>query len=317
MNLQQLRFVREAVRRNFNLTEVATALYATQPGVSRAIKELEDELGVEIFVRRGKRLLGLTEPGKALIDVVERVLVDTQNLRQIAEQFSNSEQGSLALATTHTQARYALPKVIKQFKVEFPRVHLGLHQGSPPQIAEMVITGQADIGISTEALDKFPELYSFPCYSWHHAVIVPVDHPLTQLDRLTLEALAEYPIVTYAEAFTGRSHVDQAFAAVGLIPDVVLTAIDADVIKTYVEVGLGIGIIASMAYDPTKDQSLRLLDARHLFESNTTRLAIRKGNFLRSYALQFIKMFSPGISDADLKQALEASVGDAPPTPSF
>jgi len=183
MNFQQLRYVREAVRQNFNLTEVANALYATQPGVSRAIKELEDELGVELFIRRGKRLVGLTEPGRSLIDVVERMLIDAQNLRTIAQRFSGEDSGSLLIATTHTQARYALPQVIKQFKQRFPKVHLALHQGSPPQIAEMVSKGQADIGISTEALDKFPELVTFPCYSWHHAVIVPNGHPLVGVSR--------------------------------------------------------------------------------------------------------------------------------------
>jgi len=310
MNIQQLRYVREAVRRNFNLTDVAQGLFATQPGVSRAIKDLEDELGVEIFVRRGKRLLGLTEPGKNMIDLVERVLMDTHNLRQIAEQFSNSDRGSLQIATTHTQARYALPKVVMQFREAFPQVRLGLHQGTPVQIAEMISQGRADVGIATEALDKYPELWTFPCYSWHHAVIVPVDHPLTRLDKLTLDAIADYPVVTYEEAFTGRSHIDKAFAAQGLATDVVLTAIDADVIKTYVEVGLGIGIIASMAYDPERDRGLKLLDASHLFESNTTLLAIRKGNFLRGYAQQFIRTFAPGISEEALKRALGSSNGN-------
>ena len=256
MNFQQLRFVREAVRRNFNLTDVAAALYATQPGVSRAIKELEDELGVEVFIRRGKRLIGLTEPGRALIDVVDRMLTDAQNLRNIAERFSNEETGSLVLATTHTQARDALPPVIKQFKARYPRVHLALHQGSPQQIAEMVSKGEADIGISTEALDASPELVTFPCYTWQHAVIVPAGHPLAKASPLTLEAIAEHPIITYDHAFTGRSHIDAAFARAGLAPDIVLTAIDADVIKTYVEVGLGIGIVASMAFDAVRDQTL-------------------------------------------------------------
>jgi LysR family cys regulon transcriptional activator len=305
MNFQQLRFVREAVRQNFNLTEVANALYATQPGVSRSIKELEDELGVELFVRRGKRLIGLTEPGKSLIDVVDRMLTDAQNLRNIAHRFSNDESGSLLIATTHTQARYALPKVIKEFKDRYPKVHLGLHQGSPQQIAEMVSNGQADIGISTEALDKFPELATFPCYSWHHSVIVPAGHPLADAPKLTLEAISEHPIITYDEAFTGRSHIDAAFTKAGLAPDIVLTAIDADVIKTYVEIGMGIGIIASMAFDPLREPGLRLLDSSQLFEANTTRLGIRRGNYLRSYAHQFIKMFAPGVSDADLARSLD------------
>lgn len=308
MNFQQLRFVREAVHRNFNLTEVAAALYATQPGVSRAIKELEDELGVEVFVRRGKRLTGLTEPGRALIEVVERMLTDAGNLRRIAEHFSGADAGGLILATTHTQARYALPKVIKQFKARYPRVHFGLHQGSPPQIAEMVAKGQADIGISTEALDRYPELVTFPCYSWHHAVIVPVNHALTTARPLTLEAIAEFPIVTYDEAFAGRSHIDVAFAQAGLAPDVVLTAIDADVIKTYVEVGLGVGIVASMAYDASRDNSLALLDANHLFEANTTRLGVRRGSFLRAYMIEFIRLFAPDLPAAELNVLSELPV---------
>lgn len=305
MNFQQLRFVREAVHRSFNLTEVAAALYATQPGVSRAIKELEDELGVEVFVRRGKRLTGLTEPGRALIEVVERMLTDAQNLRRIAEHFSGDDAGGLILATTHTQARYALPKVIKQFKARYPRVHLGLHQGSPQQIAEMVSRCQADIGIATEALDKFADLVTFPCYSWHHAVIVPAGHPLAESVPLTLEAVAEYPIVTYDEAFTGRSHIDAAFARAGLSLDVVLTAIDADVIKTYVEIGMGIGIVASMAYDPVRDKPLSLLDASHLFEPNTTRLGVRRGSYLRGYMIDFVRSFAPGLAAADIELLVE------------
>lgn len=305
MNFQQLRFVREAVHRNFNLTEVAAALYATQPGVSRAIKELEDELGVEVFVRRGKRLVGLTEPGRTLIDVVDRMLTDAQNLRNIAERFSTDESGSLVLATTHTQARYALPPVIKQFKARYPRVHLGLHQGSPQQIAEMVSKGQADIGISTEALNTFPDLVTFPCYTWHHAVIVPVGHQLAMAQPLTLEAIAEHPVITYDQAFTGRSHIDAAFAKAGLAPDIVLTAIDADVIKTYVEVGLGVGIVASMAFDAARDQALELLAAGALFEPNTTRLGVRRGSFLRSYAMEFIRLFAPGVSERDLESVFE------------
>lgn len=311
MNFTQLRFVREAVRRNFNLTEVAQALYATQPGVSRAIKELEDELGIEIFVRRGKRLTGLTEGGRAMIETVERVLADAQNLRSMAKQFAGSDQGSLTIATTHTQARYALPPVVKAFKARYPRVHLALHQGSPAQIAELVRTGQADLGIATEGLENHAEIATFGCYSWHHAVIVPKGHPLEAIDRLTLEAVAEHPIITYDEAFTGRSHIDAAFNRAGLTPDVVLTAIDADVIKTYVEVGLGVGIVASMAFNPERDRDLALLHVENLFEENTTRLGIRRGNFLRGYTVEFIRMFAPAISESDLKLAFEANGREA------
>lgn len=311
MNFQQLRYVREAVRRNFNLTEVANALFAAQPGVSRAIKELEDELGVELFVRRGKRLLGLTEPGKAMIELIDRLLTDSRNLKQMAQQFAAADQGSLVIATTHTQARYALPGVVREFRKAFPKVHLGLNQGTPVQIAEMVCDGRADIGIATEALEHYPELHTFPCYSWRHAVIVPVGHPLASVNPLALEALADYPIVTYREAFTGRAQIDQAFAACGLAPDIVLSAIDADVIKTYVELGLGVGIVASMAFDAARDSGLILLDADHLFEGNTTRLAIHKGTFLRGYAQAFIRMFAPAVSEAELKQLSAQRSGDS------
>ncbi|MFA7270599.1 MAG: CysB family HTH-type transcriptional regulator [Sterolibacterium sp.] len=295
MNFQQLRIVRETVRRGFNLTEVANALYTSQPGVSKNIKDLEEELGVELFVRRGKRLLGLTEPGKELLQTVEHILRDAQNLRNIADQFASREQGSLTVATTHTQARYALPDVVKQFKMCYPKVHLALHQCSPREIVEMLLAGEADIGIATEAIEGVPELVTFPCYSWHHAVILPVDHPLTRLPALTLEAIAAYPIVTYHEGFTGRSHIDQAFANAGQTVDIVLSAIDADVIKTYVEVGLGIGIIAPMAFDPSKDKELALLPADHLFPGNTTRLAIHRDVYLRDYARQFVGMVAPGV----------------------
>jgi LysR family cys regulon transcriptional activator len=306
MNFQQLKIVRETVRRGFNLTEVANALYTSQPGVSKNLKDLEDELGVELFIRRGKRLLGLTEPGKELIETVERILRDAQNLRNIADQFASREQGSLTLATTHTQARYALPEVIKQFKARYPQVHLALHQCSPREIVEMLISGEADIGIATEAIDGVPELVSFPCYSWHHAVIVPQGHPLANLPVLTLEAVAAYPIITYHEGFTGRSHIDEAFAEAGQNVDIVLSAIDADVIKTYVEIGLGIGIIAPMAFNAIKDSGLALLSGDGLFPANTTRLAIHRGVYLRDYARQFVGMVAPGVDP----QTLQASGGN-------
>lgn len=288
MNFQQLRIIRETVRQDFNLTEVANALYTSQPGVSKHIKDLEDELGIEIFVRRGKRLLGLTEPGKELVGVVERILLDTQNLRRIADQFASRETGHFVVATTHTQARYALPKIIQWFKADYPKVHLTLLQGSPREIAELVETGQADIGIATEALDNVAELASFPFYSWHHAIIVPEEHPLRSLDKVTLEALSEYPIITYHEGFTGRAHVDKSFADAGIVPDIVLSAIDADVIKTYVSLGLGVGIVASVAYDQEQDRNLALIPVPELFPSNTTRIAVRRGTYLRSYAHAFM-----------------------------
>ncbi|MBN9421495.1 MAG: transcriptional regulator [Candidatus Accumulibacter sp. 66-26] len=304
MNFQQLRIVRETVRQDFNLTTVANALFTSQPGVSKHIKDLEDELGVEIFVRRGKRLLGLTEPGKELLAVVERILLDAQNVRSIADQFSSRETGNLVIATTHTQARYTLPGVIKRFKAEYPKVHLVLHQGSPREIAELLSAGEVDIAIATEGLDSVPEVVTFPCYSWHHALIVPQGHPLTQVAEPTLAAIAEYPIVTYHEGFTGRANIDRSFAEAGVVPDIVLSAIDADVIKTYVDIGLGIGIVASMAYHPERDANLVRLDLPGLFGENTTRLALRRGVYLRSYAYAFIDALVPGLSEEKIGERL-------------
>lgn len=304
MNLQQLRIIRETIRQGFNLTEVANALYTSQPGVSKHIKDLEDELGVEIFERRGKRLLRLTGPGQELAGVVERILLDIQNLRRIADQFANRESGHFVVATTHTQARYALPRVIKWFKEDYPKVHLTLHQGSPREIAEMLAAGEADVGIATEGLDGNDDLAAFPCYSWRHAVIVPQGHPLQSLEKLTLEAIGDYPIITYHAGFTGRSHIDQAFAQAGIVPDVVLSAIDADVIKTYVSLGLGVGLVASMAFDPEQDRGLALLEAEDLFPLNTTKLAVRKGAWLRSYAYAFIEKVSPELSESVVKKAI-------------
>jgi LysR family cys regulon transcriptional activator len=309
MNFQQLRIIRETVRQDFNLTEVANALYTSQPGVSKHIKDLEDELGIEIFVRRGKRLIGLSEPGKELVQVVDRILVDTQNLRRIADQFASRETGHFVVATTHTQARYALPKIIKWFKSDYPKVHLALHQGSPKEIAAMLASGAADIGIATEGLDDSAELASFPFYNWHHAVIVRRDHPLLQAGELTLEAISEYPIITYHEGFTGRAHVDKAFADAGIVPDIVLSAIDADVIKTYVDLDLGVGIVASMAYDPEKDRDLALIPVPSLFPSNTTRLAVRRGTYLRSYVYAFIEKVCPDIGEEAVRTALQKQNG--------
>ncbi|THF67196.1 CysB family HTH-type transcriptional regulator [Pseudothauera nasutitermitis] len=304
MNLQQLRIVRETVRRSYNLTEVAAALFTAQSGVSKHIKDLEDELGVELFVRRGKRLLGLTEPGKELLPFVERILLDTHNIKRLGEQFAQKDQGHLSVATTHTQARYALPPVVTRFKQAFPKVHLELHQSGPQEIVTLLRNGQVDIGIATEALGDEDDLVSFPYYQWQHALVVPQDHPLTRLPRLTLEALAEYPIITYHEGYTGRARIDSAFAAAGIAPDIVMSALDADVIKAYVELGLGVGIIAAMAFHPHRDAGLALLDGRGLFELNTTRIALRRGHYLRGYALRFIEYCAPELDEAKIKAAL-------------
>jgi len=307
MNFQQLRIIRETVRRNFNLTEVGNALATSQSGVSKHILDLEDELGIELFVRKGKRLLGLTEPGKELLTIVERMLLDAKNIKQLGEQFSQSDKGQLTIATTHTQARYALPNVVSQFKQRFPKVHLALHQGSPHEIVQMLLEGRADIGIATEALDQYPELVTFPYYSWYHTVVVPKGHPLEGKKNLSLEDIAEYPIVTYHEGFTGRKSVDETFSKAGITPDIVMSALDADVIKTYVELGLGIGIIASMAYQAERDTKLSLLDAGNLFETNTTRIALRKGYFLRGFTYEFIGLCIPNINMEKIIAALKTT----------
>ncbi len=298
MNFQQLRIIRETVRRNFNLTEVSNALYTSQSGVSKHIKDLEDELGVELFVRKGKRLLGLTEPGKEMVKIVERMLLDAKNIKTVAEQFSQQDKGQLTIATTHTQARYALPKVVMEFKKIYPRVHLKLHQGSPTEIAQMLLEGEADIGVATEALGQIPELAAFNYYSWHHSVIVPTGHALESQQPLTLAAIAEYPIVTYHEGFTGRALIEKAFGDAQIVPDVVLSALDADVIKSYVELGLGVGIIASVAFNAARDGGLALLDCSHLFGENTTRIAVRRGHFMRRFAYHFIELCSPQLTEA-------------------
>ena len=303
MNFQQLRIMREMIRRNFNLTEVGNALFTSQSGVSKHIRDLENELGVELFVRKGKRVLGLTEPGAELVALAERILLDVNNIRNIADQFGKRDQGRLVVATTHTQARYTLPQVVTQFKGSFPKVQLVLHQASPDEIAAMLLDGSADIGIATEELGKVDELVSFPYYDWHHSVIVPEGHPLTSVSLLTLEAVAEYSLVTYHEGFTGRAGIDKAFARAGIAFDVVMSALDADVIKTYVQLGLGVGIIASMAFDPRRDSGLRPLEAGHLFGEHTTRIAVRRGHYLRGYACRFIELCSSSLSEAKVREA--------------
>lgn len=304
MNLQQLRAVRETSHRGFNLTQVAATLHTTQPAISRQIRELEQELGVEIFTRRGKRLTGHTSAGREIAVIVERLLQEQANLRTAAADFRQRDAGELVVATTHTQARYALPHVVAQFRKKFPRVKLAFHQAEPQRIVDAVRSGEADIGIATESLARATDLLSFPCYTWNHVVVVPAGHPLAEQKRPTLQDLARYPIVTYEVIFTGRPHIDEAFARAGVQPDIVLTALDSDVIKTYVREGLGIGIIAAMAFDERTDNDLRVLDAAHLFASNVTRLAIRRGVELRSYCYDFIELFAPTLTRATITQAL-------------
>ena len=304
MNFQQLRIIREAVRCNFNLTEVGNALFTSQSGVSKHIKDLEDELGVELFVRKGKRLLGLTDLGRELLEIVERILLDANNIKNLVEQYSHRDEGQLTVVATHTQARYSLPKVITDFKKSFPKVHLKLHQAGPAEIVTLLLSGEADIGVATEALHDVKQLDTFPYYTWHHAVIVPLGHPLEQVQPLTLQALAEYPIVTYHEGLTGRAKIDRAFAAAGVVPDISMSALDSDVIKTYVELGLGIGIVASMSFNEAKDTELRLLRCDHLFEANTTYIALRRGHYLRSFAYRFIELCSPKLDEATIRMGL-------------
>lgn len=305
MNFQQLRIVRETVRQNFNLTEVANALYTSQSGVSKHIKDLEDELGIEIFVRKGKRLLGMTEPGLELLQLVERMLQDASNLKSLSAQFSHRDQGRFVVATAHTLARRVLPDVVMQFKQLFPKVHLVLYQTSYQEIKNMLLEGVADIGIASELTEGTPELVGFPYYRWQHAVIVPAGHPLEQRLPLTLEAIAEYPIVTYCEVFSGRSNVNRVFAEAGLEPDIVMSALDSDVIKPYVEIGLGVGIVPAASYCPDKDNTLRLLPCAGLFGDNTTQIALRRGHYLRSFAYRFIELCSPALSENVVRQALQ------------
>ena len=310
MNFQQLRSVREAVRCGFNLTEVARVLHTSQPGVSRQIRELEEELGVDLFVRAGKRLTSLTEVGTVVLPMVERMLDGAENLRRAGQEFSQQANGRLSIAATHSQARYALPGAVRDFRQRYPQVTLNLHQGSPDQVAEMLLSGEADIGIATEALNRFDHLVALPCYRWTHSVIVPPDHPLLDGAALTLDRLAQFPLITYNAGYTGRLHIDQAFHAAGLVPNLVLTAMDADVIKTYVELGLGVGVVASIAFDVTRDRSLRAIDAGHLFEINLTKLGVRRGRFLRSYVYDFIETFASTLTRDVVQKAMARGAGD-------
>lgn len=291
MNFQQLRILRETVRQDFNLTEAANHLFTSQSGVSKHIKDLEDELGVELFVRKGKRLLGLTEPGKELIKVAERILLDANNIKNLADHYRDNDSGELTIATTHTQARYILPAVITLFKQKYPKVHLKLHQGSPSEIAKLLLAGEADIGIATETLGDIAELASFPYYQWRHTVVVPKDHPLNQQQQpLTLKTINAYPIVTYHDGFTGRANIEKAFRNAGEIPNIDMSALDADVIKSYVELGMGVGIIASVAYDEKRDTDLVALPSQHLFEPSWSKIGLRRGHYLRQYAYDFIHL---------------------------
>lgn len=306
MNLQQFRFIRETIRRNFNLTEASRVLFTSQPGVSKAIIEFEDELGIKIFERHGKRIKGLTKPGQAVANIIERVMREVDNLKKVSDEFAKRDEGSLVIGCTHTQARYFLPKVIPEFRKRFPKVRVSLAEGSPSQLANMILQEQADIALATETLANVEGLTTLPCYSWTHTLVLKPDHPLTSLTstqakNITLEQIAQYPLITYDRAFTGRNSIDRAFEEKQITPDIVLEAIDADVIKTYVDVEIGIGIIAGVAFDPRRDTNLVGIPVGHLFGEHTTRIGLKKGVFLRDYVYAFLSMCAPSLTRENIE----------------
>lgn len=307
MKLQQLRYLHEVARQGLSITNAAGALYTSQPGISKQIQLIEDELGLQIFQRSGKRLTGVTEPGVQILALVEKVIRDVDNIKRVGDEYSGIEAGTFTIATTHTQARYKLPAAVKAFMSHYPQVKLNIHQGNPSQVSEQVANGDADIGIATESISSYESLVCLPCYQWNRCVVVPHDHPLLSEGKLTLEKLASYPLITYDFAFTGGTLVSKTFSDAGLTPNVVLTAIDADVIKTYVTLGLGVGLLANMAYDPERDANLAVIDARHLFADSTTYLGIRKDVFLRGYMYGFIELIAPHLHRAEVDRLLNIS----------
>jgi LysR family cys regulon transcriptional activator len=311
MNLHQFRFVQEAVRRDLNLTETAKALFTSQPGISKAILELEAELGIDIFARHGKRLRRVTEPGVQVLKAIEVIMREVGNLKRIGEEYSQQDAGTLSIATTHSQARYFLPGPVAQLRKRFPKVNISLHQGSPDQVARMVIDEVADIGLATEALSGYDELVTLPCYEWHHAVVMPASHPLAQVERISLEDLAVLPLVSYHPSFSGRSRVDAAFATRSLKPDIVLEAIDADVIKTYVRIGLGVGIVSELAVrDDPPGGDLVSRPVGHLFGQNVTRIAFKRGAYLRNFVYAFAEMMSDRLSRALIAKSMSGDTHD-------
>jgi LysR family transcriptional regulator, cys regulon transcriptional activator len=311
MNLHQFRFVQEAVRRDLNLTETAKALFTSQPGISKAILELEAELGVDIFARHGKRLRRITEPGQEVLKSIEAIMREVGNLKRIGEEFSMQDAGTLSIATTHSQARYFLPEPVAQLRKRFPKVNISLHQGSPEEVAKMVVQEVADIGIATEHLSDVDDLVSLPCYEWRHAVVMPAGHPLAQVERISLEDLAVLPLVSYHPSFSGRTRVDQAFAARGLKPTIVLEAIDADVIKTYVRIGLGVGIVSELAVrDDPPGGDLVSRPVGHLFGGNVTRIAFKRGAYLRNFVYSFAEMLSDRLSRKLIVGAMSGTADD-------
>ena len=311
MNLHQFRFVQEAVRRNLNLTETAKALFTSQPGISKAILELEGELGIDIFARHGKRLRRVTEPGREVLKSIEVIMREVGNLKRIGDEFSNQDAGTLSIATTHSQARYFLPEPVALLRKRFPKVNISLHQGSPEQVARMVIEEVADLGLATESLTERDELVSLPCYEWRLVVVMPAGHPLSQIERISLEDLAMLPLVSYHPSFSGRTRVDQAFAARQLKPNIVLEAIDADVIKTYVRIGLGVGIVAELAVrDDPPGGDLVSRPVGHLFGTNVTRIAFKRGAYLRNFVYAFAEMMSDRLSRKLIDGAMAGEADD-------
>lgn len=304
MKLQQLRYIVEVLNHNLNVSATAESLYTSQPGISKQVRMLEDELGIQVFGRSGKHLTHVTPAGRDVIEIAQQILAKVESIKAVAKEHTLPDQGKLNIATTHTQARYALPSVISGFMQKYPKVSLHMHQGSPQQISEAASRGEADFAIATEALHLYGDLVMLPCYHWNRSIIVRQDHPLAQLGRkIAVEDVAQHPIVTYVFGFTGRSELDRAFAAKGLEPRIVFTATDADVLKTYVRLGLGVGVIASMAIDPQLDKDLVALDARHLFEASTTKIGFRKGAFLRTYMYDFIQRFAPHLTKDVVERA--------------
>lgn len=310
MKLQQLRFLVEVARSGLNVSQAAENLHTSQPGVSKQIRLLEEELGLDVFVRNGKRVVGVTHGGRAIIEAAERVLHEAGNLRQAAREAAHPDAGTLTIATTHTQARYRLPEVITHFRKKYDKVSLVLHQGNPIQVAEEVVSGRADLAIATEALDRYPDLVMLPCYQWNRVLVAPVGHPVLKVRQLTLDVLAGYPLLSYDSAFTGHSRMLEAFQKRGLEVNLALTALDADVIKTYVRLGLGVGIIAEMAFDPQLDAGLQSRDLSPLFPASTTRIGIRRGAYLRQYVYDFIEAFSPPLSRHTVDLALKGDGED-------
>lgn len=308
MKLQQLRYIVEVSAHDLNVSATAESLYTSQPGISKQIRLLEDELGLPVFIRKGKHLTDMTAAGKVIVELAGEILEKVENIKNVAQEFKDNKSGILSIATTHTQARYALPSVVETFIKRYPGISLNMHQGTPMQISELASRGIVDIAIATEALELFENLVTLPCYQWNRCVLVKHGHPLEALEKLTLYDVAQYPLITYVFGFTGRSKLDEAFNEANLHPQVVLTAVDADVIKTYVRSGLGVGIVAKMAYDPVADKDLIALDASGLFGKSVTHVGIRRDRFLRSYVYDFIELFAPHLRREVVEKAMKFKV---------